>query len=704
MAPLDFGVRLELFGHEGSPPMMRFRLTIRPILASLVAILFQSSISSAATVTGIRADFRDGQTFVTWDNLPGSGWLYHVYSSSIPIVDLGSLDYATELAQVGDRSAVDARISTLLGQTLTYRIAPDQPPLPCSRGLFVATPTIGALTYYAVVAQLIGMTGDYTVLRGANATPTPVLEQVQRPRPVWQRTLTRPPGEDYVLWTTNVGTSDFRAMCNLPGWAYHVGIIRGERGGALVLGGHGRGGSFLNSLHGTGVGGEWVMSIDDHLPTADMSSFYFGYEAGYDLEQPYNGVRAPGGVVVDYTEQRVMYLLQWANREIPYDPHRVYAMGGSMGGSFAFFLAWHHPDLIAGSLAVIPKLCCAYTPDSYVGFRESMNRMWGTPSLDLPTTAGLRVFQWMDGREQARLQRHRGSAPIIGTCGTADVSVGWGEKVAYFQALESLNAGGVWYWDGSDHYTPLDQSPWYPVMAGNMLYKYRNDMSYPAFAHCSTDGNFGNGAPATADPLGQINANADYDENTIQDESLEWSLSLRTRGLQTRTATYPAPASLTVDVTPRRLQQFLVAQSVSYRWEVRRLADGSIIQSGEATPDQDAVLTIPQVHVLADGVRLSVAPTSITGVPRGRSSGPRLALSRNPVRDRATLTIDWPGEGDGVVQLFDTQGRLVRTELAGSVKGLTERPFRTDGLAPGLYILSAKQGLAHATRRVTVLE
>ena len=289
--------------------MMRSRLTIRPILASLVAILLLTSTAQAATVSGIRVDHRSGQSFITWDDLPGSGWLYHVYCSRAPFVDAGSFDAALELAQVGDKSAVDARISLLLGQTLTYRIAEDQPPLAPTRGLFVTTPYVAGLMYYAVAAELIGMGPDLTLVPDGNFTANPVWERIERPRPVWQRTLLAPAGEDYVLWTTNIGTQVFPAMCNLVGWAYHVGVMRGQPGSALILGGHGRGGSFFNSLHGTGVPGEWVLSIDDYLPTADAATFYFGYEVGYDLEQPVNAVRTDGSVVSDFTEQRVMFLL-----------------------------------------------------------------------------------------------------------------------------------------------------------------------------------------------------------------------------------------------------------------------------------------------------------------------------------------------------------------------------------------------------------
>ncbi len=688
--------------------MTRSRLTTPVVLASLVAALLLIPDSAhAATVTGIRAEHREGQTFVTWDELPGDTWVYHVLSANIPISDAISLENAVELAVVGSGSAIDDRISSLLGQTLTYRIQETEPPLPATRGLFVNTPTIGALTYYAVFAERVGFGNpDRTIVAGQNSTVSPLLEQVARPRPIWQRRLTSPPGEDYVLWTTQTGTSLFPAMCNLPGRAFHVGLIKGAKNGALVLHGHGRGGNFFNSFVGTGTPGEWVLSIDDYLPTGDFSSFYFGYEANYDLEQPLNFPRVDGGMVVDYTEQRVMFLLDWANRTMPHDPNRVYAMGVSMGGSFAFFLAWHHPDLIAGALSVIPKICLGYRPDAYPDLRASLDRMWGSPDLDLPTTAGERVFQWMDGREQARISRNRGSAPIVAFAGLNDNIVGWSEKVAYFKAMEANRAGGAWFWDPRDHYTPHEQTDWFPMMGSRQLYKYKSNQSYPAFSNCSTNSSFGDGDPVTADPIGNLNGGIDWDENSLNEMWLRWDVNLRTRGLTTVDGVLAPAESLTVDVTPRRLQRFIVAERVFYRYEVRRLSDDALIQEGMVEPDGDAVLTIPGVKVYAQGVRLSVYPNSTTGVTPDLSASlrPHLSLSRNPVAGKASLTVQWPGEGDALVELYDMQGRRVRTEFSGHARGITEMTFRTSGLAPGVYMVNARQGSRKSTRRVTVLQ
>ena len=82
------------------------------------------------------------------------------------VTTAGSLENALEVGQVGDFSAVDSRISSLLGPTYTFRIEESQPPLAPTKGLFVVTPVVGALNYYAVLAERIGLGTDRTLVPG----------------------------------------------------------------------------------------------------------------------------------------------------------------------------------------------------------------------------------------------------------------------------------------------------------------------------------------------------------------------------------------------------------------------------------------------------------------------------------------------------------------------------------------------------------
>ena len=55
-----------------------------------------------------------------------------------------------------------------------------------------------------------------------------------------------------------------------------------------------------------------------------------------------------------------------------------------MGGTFAMFMALHHPDLVAASFVYVPKLLFNYTPDASPVHRASRDRLWVTIGEVLP--------------------------------------------------------------------------------------------------------------------------------------------------------------------------------------------------------------------------------------------------------------------------------------------------------------------------------
>ena len=675
------------------------------IVACCALFIGVAASASPRTVTGIAATHHDGQTFITWSDVPGHDWSYRVYRASHPILTVYDLEDADLLGWVGDSSAIDRRISNLLGTTLTYRTDSTAAPLALGQGLFVATAEEGGLNYYTVFAESLTY-GEQVYFRpGQNCLLSPVYETTLLPRPVFQRALTTPVrGDDYVLFTCDRDLQRYPAMCNLASRAFHLGVIRGVPGAALLLNGHGRGGSFFNSLGGTGMPGEWVMAIDDYLSTNDAADFYFGYHQDYDWSTPWNPTAPPYTVVGDYSEQRVQYLIDWATSSFTHDRNRVYAMGSSMGGTFAFFLAWHHPDKIAGALAFIPKICFGYTEaDPAPWLRDSFDRMWGTVDEALPMTNGANTYQWMDGRAQAQTYESRGSAPIVAFCGRNDTVVGWGEKVAYFGAMQQNHAGGAWFWDERGHYDSQYTAAWSPMQNWKQLYKFRLNQSYPAFSNCSADLNPGNGAPADGDSVGTINGFADWD-SLIVDTPTRWSVTLRSRGLSTRFQTFAKPAAMTIDVTPRRLQRFLVGARSTYVWSVRRASDQMLLQLGTAHPDDQDVLTIPGVAIGAVDVVLTITPLTITGVDTPHpAAGMRLALSHQPVRGSAQVRVDGPASGEGSLELYDVSGRHARTLFSGPAHGSAAHTLSANGLQPGVYLIRATQGREQKTQRVVIL-
>ena len=684
--------------------MSHRRLPLLVSLTALVALTLGFGRVEAASVTNLQVEHHDGQTFITWDNLPGTGWTYHIFESPVPVASPTDIIYASEIAAVGDSSGVDERLSALLGEICTLRTDSAATPLPVTRGLFVNTPMRVREIYYLVIADSVTANVTMDIVPGQSSMVLPIAESREVPRPIWQRTLTSPvTGDVYALFTSHSNDwAAFPAMTPRGTRLLHFGLKRGTPGGALLLHGHGRGGSFFSAMSGTGTPGEWVIAMDDWLPTDDVGDFYYGFAEAYNLGVSWNPAPRRGRVV-DYTDRGVMFLLDWAEREIGHDRRRVYAMGGSMGGSFASFLAWHHPDRIAAALAIVPKVCFGYTPDSYPNLRVSFDRLWGTLSSNLPTTNGYGIFDWMDARFMSRLLYRRGGSPVIGFVGRNDAVVGWPEKVAFFDAMQQNRLGGTWYWDSRAHYDASNTADWWPVQRDwTQLYRYRLDLSYPALSNCTADGDPGTGDALVGDATGSINGAITWNDDVL-DEPARWEVTLRTQDQPTLSGTIPAPALAHVDLTPRRLQQFIVTTRVGYHYDAYDQETHTLVASGELQADSLAVLTVPQVPVTPAGTRVVLQPLTIAGVDGAALRRPVIALAANPVRGRTSVRFAWPGEGRAQVELFDAAGRRVRSLYDGAARGAGELSLATDGLAPGVYLLSARQGAAHGVERVVVV-
>ncbi len=664
--------------------------------------LATAPVVSAVTVTGLRAVHHDGQTFLSWNGLRGHGWRYRAYASTAPMLSSLALVDATHLGQVGDSSACDRRISRLLGAPCSFRTDSAAAPLPLDGGLFVITPDTEQPRWYAVTADSAGLFEDRTMVFGANTLAQPLNEVPALPAPVWQRDLGLIAGEDRVLWGGPEATAYRAPLWPVASTAFHVGVLEGRPGGPLELGAHGRGGSFINSLFGAGLAGETVLSIDDYLDNVDQGDFYLGYATGFDPSRDDNQPPT-SGAITPWTERRVLSLMQWSAARFQHDADRVYCMGASMGGTFAAFMALHHPELVAASFVFVPKLLFKYTPDPSPSIRSSLDRMWGQIPTDLPVLGtGTSIGVWMDGRDQARAQRASGSAPIMGFVGRNDVVVGWPEKLPFFAAADSALAGGYWFWDTRTHEASRT-APWAPMQDTRYLGRFRRDRSWPALSRCSANSDPGDGSLAAGDTLGQINAFVEWD-TTLTDQPSYWQLTLRLRDLLSGSGTMPAPESLTVDVTPRRLQRFRPLAGTPYVFSVRRVSTGRGAQFGTATADAQGVVTLRGVKVFKAGSVVTLQTPGFDAVPV--PAGPatlRLSVSRQPLSGAGVLEVHWGPGAPGTVELFDISGR--RHALSGSPgpEAISRLPLPAGTLAPGLWFARARQGDRSATTRVVAI-
>jgi hypothetical protein len=64
----------------------------------------------------------------------------------------------------------------------------------------------------------------------------------------------------------------------------------------------------------------------------------------------------------------------------------------------------------------------------------------------------------------------------------------------------------------------------------------------------------------------------------------------------------------TVDITPRRVQNFIITPNAEYDWESRRIADNEIIARGSVFANADGLVTIMGFTISSSGTRLVLRP------------------------------------------------------------------------------------------------
>jgi hypothetical protein len=270
--------------------------------------------------------------------------------------------------------------------------------------------------------------------------------------------------------------------------------------------------------------------------------------------------------------------------------------------------------------------------------------------------------------------------------------------------MRNARQGGTFFWDPRDHLNNAD-AEWSPSQDIRYLYRFRTDLSFPALTNCSADSDPGDGNPESGDSVGCINGWVEWD-TTATDRNIEWGMRMWTRDLPLLGGWVAGPESVTVDVTPRRLQEFRVVQGTDYRCQIVRESDGAVIRDEILTPDETELLTVRGATIYKSGTRIHLEPLGALAVndPPARGGRIRLALTRNPVGPLATVELSWPAAGEARVDLMDVSGRIVRTLLKGpAAVGPVRLPFSTRDLSGGVYFLVASQLGERAVQRAVVL-
>ena len=151
----------------------------------LLLLLFIIRFSNGQTITALNGFYRNGQVFLTWQNIPNSDAYYKVYRSQSPITDSSQLTASEYLGWVDKFSAKNINLSQHDSVDVYLRLDSAGTPLSSGTGLFVAT-TLQNGNYYYAVTSILADIENKKVTAGTNSLTGSIGEIVAKPQPVFQ--------------------------------------------------------------------------------------------------------------------------------------------------------------------------------------------------------------------------------------------------------------------------------------------------------------------------------------------------------------------------------------------------------------------------------------------------------------------------------------------------------------------------------------
>ncbi|MDW8392841.1 MAG: MopE-related protein [Chitinophagales bacterium] len=578
----------------------------------LLVFVSYSFCAQGQVVTQLEATYRYGQVFITFQHNGTSGTYFLLYRSEQPITAPSQLAACEYLGMVNHESSKNHTLSSVDGMTRYFVTADLATPLTASKGLMVTT-CVANKAYYYAVTRLSGGSEDLTIVPGSNALTSPVNETVATPRPVLQekRTMSQQTIIDiYVQFlssrVTPNGPLRFKAVSLGFCFAVNPGQLA-TKPAPLYVNFHGGGGNFMSNITSGGKK-KILLNVSHHLPSGDVTA-WLGSNQNYDVWIPTNNTVPPtSGFNFFYTQTAILEAIRFVVATYQADSNRVHLIGNSNGSNGAFMLALVYPEKIAscevtGGMYNFGFLN-DYNPDCSMNSgkynRVDGDNRFGTVAANLTEGVHMKgTYDLINGPVQVHLRRETDFPVFKGLNGKNDKLMGWTEKVIWYDSVNRNRIGGYFYFDMRQHGgegRSWNALPFEPE-------RYATNISYPAFSYCSANENPGVGNNVSGDSVGSVNGYLNWADPDADQPDL-WKIRLFMRNLATLNGVKVAPDSCTVDVTPRRRQQFKPAPGTPLLWEVRRY--GQLVQSGFLVYE-GGLLTIPAVKVFKDTSTLSIS-------------------------------------------------------------------------------------------------
>lgn len=573
-------------------------------LSKLVCVLGVLLVGAAAplrphipnAVTELHAFFREGQTFITWRELPAvRNETYRVYRSDRSI-DPANLKDATRVATVPEGSGIFRRERKRkalekktgiqgYGQRFCIVDNLDNDPakmLAPGTGLFVHTTHQPGNAFYAVVPVVDGRPRPDRMA----ALTRPLAESVMPPGAVIQWKHPDGTAAVYTHWMDHASWDPFN-----EGYAYNFGLsvpadYHGHTPLPVMYSGHGMGGGYRVADRSPDGRGLWVW------PGDEAGSWFFG---------TMNRDRTK---VVNYVEQRIRWSWLWLNARrhnqfFAVDRRHVQVHGTSMGGALAHACALRMGDIFSSAVGAVG----ATIHRRNRAWVRQAERLWGPVAENLPTSDGTGVWDHQDYARWSLEHVGQETAFLLMSNGTRDRSVVFEPVPDFLDALQKSKRPFAAHWDGRGH-------SWKAFDVHNeRLGRYRIpiDESIPAFANASNNGDPRSDAAGTINGHLEWSASGnDFDPQGTADDIVD---SQAEYAINIRSLTGPA----TVDVTPRRLQRFRPRPGRTYTWKNLDCSSPDRprkIAAGLVTADRYGLVTVAKFHVGAEGLgnRLIIRP------------------------------------------------------------------------------------------------
>ncbi len=603
--------------------------------------------------TGIQVFHNSGQTFITWGELPSGsyGERYRVYAASLPITR-ETLPQADLLADVPPGSAeflagrMTDPASGNWGQRFFLRLSARSGggEVPPGQGLLVWTVSRADLgdngsgvRYYAVTIRLPD--GSEHLPQGY-ASPA-VAESVADPLPVEIGPLLG--GGTHVLlqyMDLHTWNATFHAPNPLNGYygldpadprvpgalqyaydyAIYDPVCAERRDPAPVV---------LLLQDGPPVPRPELSNVCAYviIPMDTGRTGWFGFSQVHDF-QGRLGIQR-GSPVANFTEQRILRMLYDQLRApagpVAADPQRVYVVGAGSGAAGALALASRYPKVFAA----------AYLTEPVSDFNALENpelrhylRLWGERGLNLPVLlrapggwalplqgyAGTPVWRWQNlnrGLSQITLP----AAPL-GVAAVLDSQrAAWGSQVA--PAFTALNNGHQ-AWGGWIAAAGESIPAWAGLVPnlqtdtrGLPFYGFRvpRDETVPGMSGGEASGPIPPSRAAVYNQTVLWSSSWLSWDGTPIDTATRWEMSLCAVSLDEPRSCGSGQAQR-INITPRRAQRFPLLPGREYAWESRSIADGSLLDRGRVTATNAGLVTVRNLLILPQGIRLSLSLVS----------------------------------------------------------------------------------------------